>query len=150
MIGKMKLRKTDTLYTRYVRERDDYTCQRCRRPYPKDNCRNLVTSHFWGRGRENTRFDDENCMALCQLPCHQYWGHGEGRVEYQAFMEEKLGQAGYDNLMVRAHTYKKQDDKMDEFVIRRKMEQLGQQRQPILASKEGICTNHIFMQERIS
>lgn len=40
-------------------------------------------------------------------------------------MVDKLGQAGYDLLMVRAHTYKKQDNKMDEFIIRRKHEALG-------------------------
>lgn len=139
MSWQVRPRKTDSLYTRYIRERDDYTCQRCRRPYARDNCRNLVVSHFWGRGRENARFDDENCMALCQLPCHQYWGHGEGRVEYQAFMEAKLGRAGYDLLMVRAHTTKDRDDKMDEFVTQQKMEQLEQQRHPILASC-GITT----------
>jgi len=127
MIGKVRLRKTDRLYTRYIRERDDYTCQKCRRKYSPDACRNLVVSHFWGRGRENTRFDDENCIALCHLPCHQYWGHGEGRPEYQTFMEDKLGHTGYDLLMVRAHTTKWRDDKMDEFVIRSKMEALEKQ-----------------------
>ena len=122
MFGKVKIRRTDTLYTRYIRERDDYTCQRCRRSYPPDACRNLEVSHFWGRGRENTRFDDDNCVALCQLPCHQYWGHGEGCVDYQEFMEDRLGRAGYDTLMIRAHTYKKQDDILDALIIRKKLE----------------------------
>ena len=122
MFGKVKIRRTDTLYTRYIRERDDYTCQRCRRSYSRDACRNLVVSHFWGRGRENTRFDDDNCVALCQLPCHQYWGHGEGRVEYQAWMGERLGRAGVDNLMLRAHIHKDKDDIIDEFIIRKKLE----------------------------
>lgn len=125
MFGTLKLRKTDTLYTRYIRERDNYTCQKCRRPYPRDDCRNLGVSHLWGRDHENTRFDDENCVALCYWNCHRYWGHGEGCREYEAFMIDKLGHAGYDLLMVRAHTYKKQDDKMDEFIIRRKLEAVG-------------------------
>ena len=41
-------------------------------------------------------------------------------------MIERLGGTGYDLLMVRAHTSKGRDDKMDEFIIRKKMEALEQ------------------------
>lgn len=134
MFGTVKLRKTDRMFTKYIRQRDDYTCQNpnCRRVYPQDDCRNLVVSHLWGRGRENTRFDDDNCIALCHCNCHRYLGHGEGRREYEAFMIERLGGTGYDLLMVRAHTSKGRDDKMDEFIIRKKMEALEQSKMKAL------------------
>ena len=46
------------------------------------------------------------------------WGHGDGRGDYIAFMRERLGDKGYDLLELRAHLYKKRDDKLDEIVIR--------------------------------
>ena len=114
---KIKLRKTDRLFTKYLRKKQDYTCQRCGRVYPPDDCRNLGVSHYWGRGHENTRFDEDNCDLLCTLPCHHIWG-GDGRLEYMEFMKRKLGEKGYDLLDIRAHTYKKRDDKLDAIVIR--------------------------------
>jgi hypothetical protein len=70
----------------------------------------LQNSHFWGRGRENTRFDELNCDALC-FSCHKYWG-GDGREDYIEFKERQLGEHGYKQLKIRAHTYKKKDDKL--------------------------------------
>ena len=120
-------RKTDKLYRQYLRERQNYTCQHpnCRRIYPVDgDLNNLTVSHFWGRGHEGTRFDDENCDLLCWYPCHQNW-QSEGRKEYEAFMVQKLGVEGYNRLMIRAKTPKPRDDKMDEFIIKKKLEQLA-------------------------
>ena len=130
---KIKLRKTDRLYTKYIREIYNYTCQnpKCRRVYSSDNCRNLGVSHLWGRDRENTRFDDENCIPICTLPCHDYWG-GEGRKEYEEFMVQKLGRVGYDLLMLRAHTRKDRDDVMDEFIIKKKLEILAEAKMKLL------------------
>lgn len=113
---KVKLRKTDRLYTQHIRIRDQYICQRCGRVYP-DGGRGLHTSHYWGRGRENTRFDEDNCIALC-FGCHQLWGHGDGRGEYMSFMRKKLGEKGYDLLEFRAHLYKKRDDAADLIILK--------------------------------
>lgn len=114
---KVKLRRTDLLYTQYMRQKYDYTCQRCGRVYASDNCRNLGVSHYWGRGHENTRFDDENCDPICTLPCHQTWGN-EGREEYTAFMINKLGQDRFDLLRLRAHICKDRDDKADMIILK--------------------------------
>jgi len=113
----MKLRKTDTLFRKFLLLRDEYTCQRCRRQYQPDNCRGLQVSHYWGRSRENTRFDEENCILLC-WGCHQLWGHGDLRVAYESYMRAKLGEDGFDLLEARAYTYKKRDDKLDELAIK--------------------------------
>lgn len=123
-IFKVRLRATDRLWTQYIRKRDNYTCQACGRVYTPDNCANLGVSHFYSRRHEGTRFDDDNCMALCNIPCHQEWGHGEERNGYREFMIGKLGQHGFDLLTVRAHTYKKRDDEMDLIVIKELLRQL--------------------------
>ena len=109
-----KLRKTDSMFAQYIKKRDDYACQCCRK---KAQPRGLHCSHYWGRGHESTRFDPDNCVALC-FWCHLRWGHGEGRSEYMTFMIARLGQERYDALSVKAHTIKKRNDKADEIYIK--------------------------------
>lgn len=104
----VKIRKADKLFSDYVKKRDGYMCKRCRNtPDP----RGLHCSHYWGRGRESTRFEPDNADALCMY-CHRYWGHGDGREEYKAYMIKKLGIERYKSLEVQANTYKKKDDKL--------------------------------------
>jgi hypothetical protein len=106
------------MFSRYIKKRDKFTCQCCgKQPHPQG----LHCSHYWRRGHENTRFDPENCVALC-FWCHQVWGHGEGREQYTAFMRKRLGDKAFDLLELRAHTYKKRDDKADELKVK-EMEQ---------------------------
>ena len=120
---KIKLRKTDMLYTQYLRRKFGYTCVRCHRVYPIDNCHNLGVSHYWGRGHENTRFDDENCIPLCTMPCHRLWGEEE-RAEYTEFMIEWLGQEGFDLLNLRAHITKDRDDKADLIILKQLLKEV--------------------------
>ena len=123
MMFKVKERKTDKLFRQFIRQRDNYTCQRCGTVYPNGG-RGLHCSHYWGRGRENTRFDPEDCITLC-WGCHQIWGHGDGRSEYTAHMRKKLGDEGFDLLDVRAHIYKKRDDKLDEIIIKQLLKEVN-------------------------
>ena len=112
----VKIRPTDTLWTRYKRIRENYTCQWCGRPYPPDNCRNLGVMHYHGRGHENVRFDEENTLLGCNIPCHRYLDQHKG--EFKEFMIERLGQERYDLLDLRAHIYKGRDDRADAMIIR--------------------------------
>lgn len=116
-----KLRKTDRLWTKYIRRRDNFTCQKCGRVYdPKKTTllKNLGVSHYWGRGRENTRYDEDNCICLCSIPCHQAWGHGDERDAYKELMKKRLGEKGFGDLELRAHLYKKKDNVSDELYIK--------------------------------
>lgn len=115
---KTKLRPADKLWTQFMRIKGHYTCVRCGKVYSPENCRNLGVSHYWSRSHNATRYDEDNCDLLCTLPCHQYWGHGEGRSEYTEYMIKKLGKEGYDALDARAHSYQKRDDKMAVLVIK--------------------------------
>lgn len=115
--GTIKLRKTDKLFRQYALRFYAYTCARCRKTYEPDNCRGLHVSHFWGRGRENVRFDIDNVCLLC-YGCHQIWGHGDGRQQYIDYMFNRLGQEELDKIEIRAYSYKKKDDALDEIIIR--------------------------------
>jgi hypothetical protein len=120
-IFKIKLRTTDRLWTKYKRIKEDYTCQKCGRVYPPDNCRNLGVAHFHGRAHENVRFDEENTLCLCNIPCHQYLD--THKTEFKEFMRKRLGDKAYDLLDLRAHITKKRDDKSDALIIRQMLKE---------------------------
>jgi len=122
---RIKLRETDKLFTKIVRIKYAYTCQKCGRVYPRDgSLQNLGVSHYWVRSRESTRFDLDNVTLLCNLPCHHRW-EGEERDDYKKYMIERLGQVGYDLLTVRAHTYQKKDDVLMLMYLKQELKFLG-------------------------
>lgn len=120
-IFSITLRETDRLWTRYKRIKENYTCQWCGREYIPENCRNLGVSHYHGRGHENVRFDEENTLCLCTIPCHQYLD--THKTEYREFMRQRLGDVAYDLLDIWAHTYKKRDDVSDKIIIKALLEE---------------------------
>ena len=121
---KVKLRKSDTLFSHYIREKNNWTCQICGKYCGENNnLGKLEASHFYGRGRENTRMDEDNVVSLC-FRCHNSYGHGENRPAYESFMKKKLGQEGFDLLTIRANTYKKRDDIMDLIIIENMIKEL--------------------------
>jgi len=111
----VKLRANDRKFSNYIRARDNWRCVACgdkSKDY-SENRQGLHCSHFFGRGRENTRFDPLNCVALCRHHHLYAWGHSDGRDEYKAYMIKRIGQDEFDKLEVRAHMTKKRDDKLD-------------------------------------
>ena len=118
---KIKLRKSDKMFTQETRFRFDYTCQKCGRKYTEDKpLYNLGVSHYYGRSRENTRFDPDNVTLLCNLPCHRKW-EGEERGDYTEYMINRLGQKGFEELTKRANTYKKRNDAAMEASLKEKI-----------------------------
>lgn len=85
----------DVAFSRYVRLKAK-RCVKCNRRGSGDNgIDGLEASHFWGRGRENTRFSEINVDVLCH-GCHKYFG--EHKTEYREWKKELLGQKAYDLL----------------------------------------------------
>jgi len=106
----LKLRRPDILFSRYIRNRDRWTCRRCGTRYELPT-NGLHCSHYWGRAREATRFEPDNADALC-FGCHRIWGHGDGRDEYKAFKIKQLGEKRFKTLMLQANAFQKKDDKL--------------------------------------
>lgn len=111
---KLKVTETDRLFSLLVRQRDNYTCQRCLKrvepPTPYIQC-----AHFYGRKGLSTRYDFDNCLALCGTigfpgGCHGYFSQNPN--EFRDFMVKRLGQARFDSLVIRAHTPTKIDEKL--------------------------------------
>lgn len=102
----------DKVFSQYIRLRDKH-CVRCFSRVELNEKGLPVShqnSHYFSRGKENTRFDTENCDTLC-MACHMRWG-GDEREEYKAFKIKQLGEEGFKRLDVAAHTLCKKDRKM--------------------------------------
>lgn len=106
---KIKIRPADKQFSDYIRSKAGWRCERCLKQYDSTCGPSLQCSHFWGRARENTRFDPENCSSLC-FGCHNYF-HAQP-ADHVEWMLEKLGKKAFDLLKLRAHTYRKKDDKL--------------------------------------
>jgi uncharacterized protein with PIN domain len=106
--GKAKIDLADKAFSLYIRTRDNWTCQNCGKYYaPPTN--SLHCSHFVGRGKENTRFNERNADAMC-FHCHQrFTSHPNEHVEWQV---EKKGQQVVDLLILAGNTYCKKDRDM--------------------------------------
>jgi 5-methylcytosine-specific restriction endonuclease McrA len=114
----MKLDKYDALFSRYIRTRDNWTCQRCSKQYTQ-NTQGLHNSHFFGRTRKSVRFDEDNCIALC-FGCHQIWDK-EDHESYRAYKIKQLTRPRFDALVIRANTPQKPDYKMIELYYKEKL-----------------------------
>jgi hypothetical protein len=112
-MGKVRIRPSDKLFSEWIRTRDKWCCQRCSKQYdPSISTHRMALhcSHFQGRGKEATRFEPNNCRALC-YGCHQYFTSHPG--EHYAWQVETLGQDVVDALVLQSNGYKKRDDKAE-------------------------------------
>lgn len=141
-----KVQAADLLFSRFIRGRDGWTCQKCHRKF-KEGDPGLTCSHFFGRAKESTRFDPENCDALCRA-CHAYFEdrkgmtykkHGkviiEVAAEYRAWKEFQLGPRAFAALEVRAHTYAKKDRKMALLYVKALMADLKKRQPEVVGGK---------------
>lgn len=106
-MGKVKLFPSDVAWSKYIRTRDDWTCQRCSKKY-KPPTMALHCSHYWSRGAWTVRFDEDNTMALC-YGCHRYLGGNPS--EHREFVLARLGQKRYDALQLRRNSSLKSGEK---------------------------------------
>lgn len=100
------MKRADREFSLFIRNRD----RRCMNPL----CPNRVTditaldcSHFWGRRYLISRFDPENCIALCRW-CHAAWEDTK-QGKYRDLMIRLLGQKRFRDLERRVEVYKYQN-----------------------------------------
>ena len=121
--GKVKIRRSDMLFSKYLRLKRRHKCEKCERFFPGG--KGLTVSHFHGRRKETVRFDEENCDILC-IRCHQYFE--SHKTEYEVWKKERLGDRAFNLLMLRAHATGKRDDKLMVMVINKLMKELEAKR----------------------
>lgn len=84
-------KKADVEFSKWIRNRDG-RCMRC------GTINNLTCSHFWVRQHSATRYDPDNCVAVCWMPCHKYHWEKEKQGDYRTFMLNRLGKEKYEEL----------------------------------------------------
>lgn|SRR3990167_2498950 len=126
MFGRIKRRKSDIIYSQYRRKLKKYRCEICGKVHDPTS-KNLGVSHFWPRNHESTRFDDENCDVLCNIPCHEFFE--SHRTEYKAWKLKCLGRKNYDLLELKKNQYKKRDDYIDLLIAKELLKYLLNERE---------------------
>ena len=94
----IKRTKWDDVFSEYIRWRDKWTCQRCKKRYPPKS-RGLHCSHFYGRRSWATRVEPANAMAICH-GCHLYLSSFP--KEHVQLWEEKFSKKERD-LIIKLH-----------------------------------------------
>lgn len=111
----IKRNPADILFSKYIRAKAKGKCERCGKVCEIDGERigQLECSHYFSRRINATRYDPENCYALCS-GCHKRMGghQRDGKGEYDLWVKSKLG-TRYNLLCLRAETYHKKDQKTD-------------------------------------
>lgn len=90
----------DSAYSKCVRERAEWTCERCGTYYPEGKRMGLHCSHFMSRGNWSTRFHPMNAFAHC-YGCHQYLSSRP--TLFSDWVVERLGITTVDGLIRLSH-----------------------------------------------
>jgi len=85
--GGIKRTTADAMFSNCVRERSNWTCERCGTRYEPPTGA-LHCSHFFGRGSWAIRHDPDNADALC-YGCHRFFGSNP--TIYAEWHEKKIG-----------------------------------------------------------
>ena len=91
----MKITNADLAFSWCVRERADWTCERCGAKYTPPT-KTLQCSHYFSRDNKAVRVYIYNAFAHCH-GCHSHLG-GNPHV-FRDWTLEKLGQEKYDELV---------------------------------------------------
>jgi hypothetical protein len=100
----LKRTKLDKVISNLVRERSQWTCERCQKYYPEGSRGGLECSHYYGRRGLSTRWHPDNLTAFC-TGCHFHMGGA--RDEYTAFLRKALGDTRFDELVLRGNKPRK-------------------------------------------
>src|SRR3990167_7549683 len=92
--------KLDAIFSRFIRERDNWTCFTCGAKAPEVV---IQCGHFISRAHNSTRYDPENCVAQC-VKCNIFLAGNHG--EFAIRLMEKLGQEGFRALVEKSRQTK--------------------------------------------
>lgn len=105
-MAKFKQDKADALFSKWIKLRDGYACQRCGKKFQEGHAQGLDCSHFQSRRKENTRFEPLNADSIC-TGCH-FWFHTNPQEHYRWQVKRK-GQDVVNQIVLASNSYKKKD-----------------------------------------
>ncbi len=117
---KIRISPLDKLFSEYIRKRAMASIGGCERCFTqKKSYKELQCSHFYGRGKRTTRFDEDNCAGLC-FGCHEYLGAHP--VEHVEFFKARLGER-FDLLTARAYRTGRPDENAITLYLKEKLKE---------------------------
>lgn len=112
------VKELDALLSLYVRTRDGFQCNKC----GKSN--HLGAAHVLPKGHyKRLRFEPDNLMTLCWMPCHESFWHKRIH-EARAWFDEKYP-GRYERLEIASRCAPKTDLKLLLCVWRQEVAKLG-------------------------
>jgi hypothetical protein len=94
-VGAIKRTSADMWFSKCVRERTNWTCERCSRQFHPGATGGLDCSHFIGRAHHSIRHHPQNAFAHC-MGCHKHMGSCPPDI-MDAYLDT-FGQDAYDNI----------------------------------------------------
>ena len=89
----IKITSADKWFSMCIRERNNWTCERCRTDY-RNNPSGLQCAHIFGRANKSVRLEPLNAFSLCS-GCHMYFTANP--MHFSGFVHQKLN-GNYDVL----------------------------------------------------
>jgi len=118
---RIKIDSLDKLFSKYIRLRAIKTVHGCERCLTgKQDYKGLQCSHFFGRSKRSTRYDEDNAVGLC-FGCHQYLGSHP--LEHVEWFKQRLGER-FDLLQARAGIPGKPDRELLTIYLKAKIKEL--------------------------
>lgn len=106
---RIKIGKLDGLFSKLVRERAGWHCERCMTYFPEGSGRQgLHASHVFGRGKHSVRWNPKNAFSLC-MGCHLYFTAHP--LLHHEFAVEKLDMTEFDALKLESNIVKQWTEK---------------------------------------
>lgn len=105
-LAAIKRTPADDAFSKCIRERANWTCERCGTYFPEGSRGGLDCSHHYGRRHWSTRFDPLNAEALC-YGCHSHYGGTHDRINavlteaQHEILREKLNDTNLGKLVRR-------------------------------------------------
>jgi len=104
-MGGIKRTALDALFSKYIRAKAGWICERCGKKY-LHNSKGLHAAHIFTRSRQSTRFDPANVVSW-DYGCHSYMDRNP--YEKYEWYINKFGQDQFDSLRLRSNTPAKID-----------------------------------------
>jgi ribosomal protein L37E len=98
-VGGIKRTAADDKFSKMIRLRDHWTCQRCGKQHAP-NSQGLHCAHNFTRRTRITRFEPSNALALC-YGCHQFVD--SHAAEKETLFRLRFGNDEYDRVAALAH-----------------------------------------------
>lgn len=115
-----KIWPSDEWFSKCVRERAGWVCERCAGQYQRGAAKGLHCSHWISRGKKPTRWHPRNAFAHC-FACHVYLTMNDGTDRFRSWILSKALIRPYteeelDKLMILSTATHKHSDWLDHII----------------------------------